>query len=88
MEDRQIWERIKILVDEEHELRRKAQGTLRRSQEQRLRVIDAALDQCWDLVRQLRAGKESGLVVELLESRREPLRSVGGAAVSRALHRG
>ena len=62
MEDTQILGQINSLVSEEHELRGKiAQGELSSHQEQeRLRSVEQALDQCWDLLRQRRARREFG----------------------------
>ncbi|MGE5288833.1 MAG: DUF2630 family protein [Micromonosporaceae bacterium] len=62
MEDTQILGQINSLVSEEHELRSKvAQGELSSHQEQeRLRSVERALDQCWDLLRQRRARREFG----------------------------
>jgi Protein of unknown function (DUF2630) len=62
MEDTQILRQIDDLVSEEHELRGKAaSGELSGQQERdRLRAVEAALDQCWDLLRQRRARREYG----------------------------
>ena len=50
------------LVSEEQELRGKLQQReIDESEEhQRLRAIEVALDQCWDLLRQRRALRETG----------------------------
>ena len=45
MDDKQILRQISELVDEEHE---------------RLAQLEAALDQCWDLLRRRRAAREFG----------------------------
>jgi hypothetical protein len=62
MDDKQILHQINELVGEEHDLRGKVQhGQLGNADEQaRLRVVEEALDQCWDLLRQRRAARESG----------------------------
>ena len=54
--------RIHDLVAEEKELReRLQQHQISESEEHaRLRVIETALDQCWDLLRQRRALRETG----------------------------
>lgn len=54
--------RIHDLVAEERELRERVQhGDLDPSEEhQRLRLVEAELDQCWDLLRQRRALRETG----------------------------
>jgi hypothetical protein len=62
MDDKQILHRISELVDEEHSLRTRAQsGQVGSAEEQaRLQELEAALDQCWDLLRQRRAAREFG----------------------------
>ena len=62
MDDKQILHRITELVDEEHGLRTRAQaGRIDSAEEHnRLRELEVALDQCWDLLRQRRAARESG----------------------------
>jgi hypothetical protein len=54
--------RIHELVDEEHELRSRLQrGEITAEEEHaRLRAVEVELDQCWDLLRQRRALRESG----------------------------
>ena len=54
--------RINDLVSEEKELRAKLQHhEITESEEhERLRAIEVALDQCWDLLRQRRALRETG----------------------------
>lgn len=61
MNDAEVIQRIGALVDEEHELER-SQGASGpdESAEDRLREIEVALDQCWDLLRQRRARRETG----------------------------
>jgi Protein of unknown function (DUF2630) len=62
MDDKQILSQIDELIRTEHELRGKvAEGTLSAGDEQQqLRSVEEALDQCWDLLRQRRARKEFG----------------------------
>jgi hypothetical protein len=62
MDDTQILRQIDELVSEEHDLRGKvARGELSTQQEHdRLRTVEEALDQCWDLLRQRRARREFG----------------------------
>jgi Protein of unknown function (DUF2630) len=54
--------RIKALTEEEHGLRQKAQqGTIDTDEEHaRLKNLEEALDQCWDLLRQRRALRVAG----------------------------
>lgn len=54
--------RVNELVDDEHDLRDRAQsGELSTEEEQaRLRHVEEQLDQCWDLLRQRRARVEAG----------------------------
>ena len=61
-EDEYTFERIKQLVSEEKQLREKLmQGEIDPTEEhQRLRAVETELDQCWDLLRQRRALRETG----------------------------
>ncbi len=56
--DQSVLKHIKELADEEHHLYEK--GTLSDAQRQRLKAINVALDQYWDLLRQRRAKREFG----------------------------
>ncbi|MGH8773833.1 MAG: DUF2630 family protein [Jiangellaceae bacterium] len=58
----QILDQIQALVDQEHELRSRVQaGELAPGEEQEgLRQLEVALDQCWDLLRQRRARWDAG----------------------------
>ncbi|MBV8350391.1 MAG: DUF2630 family protein [Mycolicibacterium sp.] len=60
--DEHTFERIKQLVSEEKQLREKLmRGEIDPSEEhQRLRTVETELDQCWDLLRQRRALRETG----------------------------
>ncbi|MGA4544826.1 DUF2630 family protein [Uniformispora flossi] len=60
MEDPQILDRIKSMVDTEHALREQlASGKITAEEEQQLlHQIEVELDQCWDLLRQRRARRD------------------------------
>ena len=61
MDDTEVLERIRRLVDEEHQLETRHVGEALTADEQaRLRDLEVALDQCWDLLRQRRARRASG----------------------------
>jgi uncharacterized protein DUF2630 len=61
MGDAEVLERIRQLVDEEHRLETGHVGEGLSPEEQaRLRNVEVALDQCWDLLRQRRARRASG----------------------------
>src|SRR6476469_3535258 len=61
MNDEQIHDRIEQLVSEEHELYdRVGEGGLNADEHNRLESLKVSLDQCWDLLRQRRALRESG----------------------------
>ena len=61
MDDQDIVHRITQLADEEHALERSHAGEgLPESDLGRLREIEVALDQCWDLLRQRRARRNAG----------------------------
>ncbi|MDA0637552.1 DUF2630 family protein [Nonomuraea sp. MCN248] len=62
MRDDEILGRIKALVDEEHDLRdRLMAGELATDEENaRVKELEAALDRCWDLLRQRRARRGAG----------------------------
>lgn len=61
-EDNDTLSRINALVAEEKELRAKVQrGEISEDEEHsRLRAVETQLDQCWDLLRQRRALRETG----------------------------
>ena len=56
--DEQVLHRIQELVEHEHRLLE--QGTLAGSDQEQLSKIQVQLDQCWDLLRQRRALRETG----------------------------
>lgn len=62
MDDNKILATIGDLINTEHTLRKQlAGGQLSSAEErERLRSTEAALDQCWDLLRQRRARREFG----------------------------
>ena len=61
MDDGQVHGTIEQLVAEEHELwEREAAGAASDDDRRRLDVVKVSLDQCWDLLRQRRALRESG----------------------------
>jgi hypothetical protein len=61
VEDPQIHGAIDRMVAEEHELwARETAGTATDADRQKLESLRVSLDQCWDLLRQRRARRESG----------------------------
>lgn len=62
MRDDEILTRISALVTEEHELRGKLYSGDVTSDEEHARIkeLETALDQCWDLLRQRRARRSAG----------------------------
>lgn len=61
MDEVEIVHRISELVEDEHALEREHAGTAPSAEEvARLRAIEVALDQCWDLLRQRRARRDAG----------------------------
>ena len=62
MQDEELLERINQLVEEEHSLyeHSKAGVGLSADDEERLRAVEVALDQCWDLLRQRRGLRHRG----------------------------
>ena len=71
MIDDDLIQRIDELVDEEHELERRAEPgrPLTEAEADRLRRLEVALDQCWDLLRQRQALRETGADPEEAHSR-------------------
>jgi Protein of unknown function (DUF2630) len=71
MDDLQIHDTIEQLVAEEHDLwQRESAGDAGEADRQRLEGIKVSLDQCWDLLRQRRALRESGRDPEDADVRR------------------
>ncbi|GAB2809168.1 DUF2630 family protein [Lentzea nigeriaca] len=62
MSDENVLGRINELVDEEHRLREQlAAGEITTDEEHaRLRALEEALDQCWDLLRRRRSARDQG----------------------------
>ncbi|MFI6600386.1 DUF2630 family protein [Nonomuraea sp. NPDC050536] len=62
MQDNEILTKISDLVAEEHDLRGKvASGEVTTDEEHaRVKELEVALDQCWDLLRQRRARRSVG----------------------------
>ncbi|HMJ76434.1 MAG TPA: DUF2630 family protein [Iamia sp.] len=63
MDDAEVIRRINELAEEEHRLEQAAgggPGGLTDDDHARLREVEVALDQCWDLLRQRRARRSSG----------------------------
>ncbi|MFG2091411.1 MULTISPECIES: DUF2630 family protein [unclassified Spirillospora] len=62
MDEKAILERINEFIEEEHALRRAHERaeTGDADTRQRLRQLEVALDQCWDLLRQRRARIDAG----------------------------
>ena len=61
MNDREIVEQISRLANEEHRLEEAHVGEGLTSEDaDKLRAIEVALDQCWDLLRQRRARRAAG----------------------------
>jgi len=62
MDDNNVLGRIDDLVAEEHKLRGQlARGEISTAEEHaRLKEVEVALDQCWDLLRRRRAAREFG----------------------------
>ncbi len=59
--DTDVIAKINALVDEEHALTRDLEGRSSTPDDKaRLRELEVALDQCWDLLRQRRARREFG----------------------------
>ena len=62
MDDAEIVKRIGELTEEEHQLEQgHADEPLGPDELERLRSLEVALDQCWDLLRQRRARRNAGL---------------------------
>jgi hypothetical protein len=62
MDDNTVLSRIHGLVDEEHKLREQVgKGEISSAEEHaRLKDLEVALDQCWDLLRRRRAARDVG----------------------------
>ena len=62
MDDNALLSRINELVTEEERLLESSRGTdgLGDADDARLKAVEVALDQCWDLLRQRRAKRHAG----------------------------
>ena len=62
MDDNAVLSRINELVTEEERLLESSRGTegLSAADDLRLKAVEVALDQCWDLLRQRRAKRHAG----------------------------
>jgi hypothetical protein len=61
MTDDDILHRISQLVEEEHQLAKRAEHhDLEEDEHARMRQLEVSLDQCWDLLRQRRARRHVG----------------------------
>ncbi|HZQ77332.1 MAG TPA: DUF2630 family protein [Acidimicrobiia bacterium] len=62
MEDKAVLSRINDLVSEEERLLESSRGPdgLTEADDARLKAVEVALDQCWDLLRQRRAKRHAG----------------------------
>jgi hypothetical protein len=62
MDDATVMSRINDLVAEEERLLESSRGTdgLTAEDDARLKAVEVALDQCWDLLRQRRAKRHAG----------------------------
>ena len=72
--DPQIHASIEQLVAEEHELwQRESDGRASEDDRSRLKAVQVALDQCWDLLRQRRARRNAGQNPDEAEVRPEDI---------------
>ena len=72
MNDASILSRINELMSEEHAiLDREGAGERRAEDHEQLRELQTTLDQCWDLLRQRRALRETGNDPDLAQPRSE-----------------
>ncbi|MFD7656105.1 DUF2630 family protein [Actinosynnema sp. NPDC059797] len=70
MKDEELVARITALVEEEHRLENSHTGEeLSEGDARRLRDVEVALDQTWDLLRQRRARRDAGLDPDGAEAR-------------------
>ena len=74
MDDQEIVKRINELAEQEHRLEETHVGEgLSPEEESRLRTIEVALDQCWDLLRQRRARRNAGQDPDEAQERPAPV---------------
>jgi hypothetical protein len=61
VDDQELVHRINTLAEQERQLEEAHVGEgLAPEEEEKLRTIEVALDQCWDLLRQRRARRQAG----------------------------
>ncbi|HXQ60238.1 MAG TPA: DUF2630 family protein [Acidimicrobiales bacterium] len=74
MDDHELVNRINELAQQEHRLEEAHVGEgLTVEEEERLRTIEVALDQCWDLLRQRRARRSAGQDPDDAQARPAPV---------------
>ncbi len=74
MNDTEIVKEINRLAEEEHRLEEAHVGEeLSPGESEKLRTIEVALDQCWDLLRQRRARRDAGQDPDGAEARPAPV---------------
>jgi uncharacterized protein YnzC (UPF0291/DUF896 family) len=62
MEDQEIIDRINELAHREHELfEKESHGQATPADRERLKQLQGTIDQCWDLLHQVRARRSAGL---------------------------
>lgn len=61
MDDANVLDTIRKLVDEERDLRTRDPDGLDAGERERMQSLEVSLDQCWDYLRQRRAAREMGL---------------------------
>jgi hypothetical protein len=78
MDDKTVLSRINDLVQEEHQLRTQVQSGQISSDDERIRLreLEEALDQCWDLLRRRRAARAAGGDPDAINA--EPVSEVEG----------
>lgn len=71
MDEKTLLARIGDLVEEEHSLRSAVQAGSMDSEDERsrLRQVEEALDQCWDLLRRRRAAQDNHQNPDAVENR-------------------
>lgn len=72
MSDADVVHRINELAEEEHRLENEHEGgALSEADRQRMKDLELALDQCWDLLRQRRARRAAGQDPDQAQARSE-----------------
>lgn len=73
MDDQDILNRIRGLVEQEDALRERGEAALDPGDRDRLQAVERDLDQCWDLLRRRRAKRDAGEDPSHVEPRPEEL---------------